>query len=235
MKTNFTMTKRFLFAIALLAVVVSSCSDDDAPTVVPGAGIYEFGSATLVDGDVNDDGTTNLVLRNVVTAGGVVPEITLPKGESDNTSGFVDAVLTGAAPCVEGGGSTADWTYQMNLKSDLKVAFICTSENDLSEDIGSWQLLNDNTTLSMSISVSFSPIAIPIVLNDVVITDTQISGTVESFPMVKYILYGADAPDPLPNTPMPIGGPIDGDATNTDASNSNLQFISVDIVLDKVQ
>ncbi len=227
MKKNFTNTKRFLFAIALLAVVVSSCKKDDPPVVVLGAGIYEFGSATLVDGDVNNSATTNLVLRNVpIDATTVIAELTLPAGEIDNTSNFTDAVLTGAAPCTD--EDTRNWTYQINLKSDLKVAFICTSENDFSEDIGTWQMLNNNTTLSMSISVSFSPVAIPIVLNDVVITDTQITGTIESFPMVKYIVYDT-------GLPMPIGGPIDGDINNTDPSNLNLQFISVDVVLDKVK
>jgi len=217
------MKNYFLAVFALMALVISSC-EEDAPTVVPGAGIYTFGSATLVDGDINNPDTDVLLLRNVpVTGLGIVPEFPIQAGETDNTSGFVDAVLTGAAPCENLDATT--WTYQINLQDNLNVAFICTSEDDLSEDIGSWQLIGDK--LSMSISVSFSPIPIPIVISSVVITDTGISGTIDSFPMVKYIVYDD-------GTPMPIGGPIDGDITNTDASNLNVQYISVSVQLDKV-
>ena len=49
---------------------------------------------------------------------------------------------------------------------------------------------------------------------------------IQRFPMVKYILYED-------GTPMPLAGPIDGDPSNTDPTNLNIQYISIEIVLNK--
>jgi len=207
------MKKHFLAAFVLMAFIASSCEEDE-PTVVPGAGIYDFTSAALYDGDVEDPNTTNLVVIDGMLLLGAQGDINIAPGDAGEvqiTSAFVNAVLKGAAPCV--GPDPTNYTYQINLKSDLKLAFICTSENDLSEDIGSWQVIGDK--LSMSISVSFSPVPIPIVIGNVTITDTNISGRIEAFPMIK-------------DAKFPIGTPLDGDANNL-----NLQYISVDVVLTK--
>ena len=212
MKTNFTMKKYFLAAFVMMAFVISSC-EDDAPVVVEGAGIYNFGGASLIDGNTNDPATNLLITDGMLLLGGQGDIDISPgdPGEAQITSAFVDAVLKGASPCTD--ANSLNWTYQINLKSDLNVAFICTSEADLSEDIGSWQLLDDK--LSMSISVSFSPIPIPIVISNVVITETTISGSIDQLPMIK-------------DAKLPIGAPIDGDATNL-----NVQYISVSVVLNK--
>ena len=216
MKTNFTMKKYFLAAFVMMAFVISSC-EDDAPVVVEGAGIYDFGSATLVDGNVNDPNTTDMVIVDgMLLVTGQPGDVTLPAGEAQITTAFVDAVLRGAAPCES--QDLTSWAYQINLKSDLNVAFICTSEADLSEDIGSWQVIGDK--LSMSISVSFSPVPIPIVISSVVITDTNISGTIDALPMIR-------------DAKVPVGGPLDGDITNTDPSNLNVQYIAVEVILNK--
>lgn len=186
---------------------------------IAGSGIYEFGSATLVDGNINDMNTTDLfIIDGNLLISGLSEDITIHKGEVQATSAFVDSFFKGAAPC-ENFDQTS-WTYQINLKGNNQVAFICTSENDLSEDIGTWQLFNG--ILSMSMAVSFSPIPIPIVISNAVITGTSITGTIEALPMMRDAKY-------------PIGGPLDGNPSNTDPTNLNVQYISVDIQLDAAQ
>lgn len=92
MKTNFTMTKRFLFAISLLAVIASSCSEDDVIPPPDIAGIYTFTSATLIDGDIANSATTNLVIEH---GGGPGVNVDVPAGDVTTTSFFVNAVLSG--------------------------------------------------------------------------------------------------------------------------------------------
>lgn len=219
MKLNKVMKRVYMLALLAITVGFYSC-DEDALDIVNAAGVYDFGSATLVDGNADDDMTTDLIIRNVPDLVGITPELVLSANETTYTSALVDGVLTGASPCDD----TETATYQIDLKADSNLAFICTSEDNLSEDVGSWLLIDDQLTLT--VSVSFSPIPIPILLSDVKITDSSISGTIERFPMVKYVLYDD-------GTPMPVAGPIDGDPSNLDASNLNIQYISIEIVLQK--
>jgi len=227
MKTNFTMTKRFLFAIALLTIVVSSCKKEEEVVPIDISGMYSLQSATLIDGNVDDaDAASNLLISDGLYLLGLQGDVDVPTGEATITSGFVDAVLRGAAPCTNVDPRT--WTYNIDLQSGGDVAFVCTSENDLSETLGTYRLLENNTTLSMSISVSFSPIPITITITELEVTETTITGKVERFPMLKHGFY-----DLATGTLMPIGAPIDGDATNLVPDNLNVQYLSATIVLTK--
>lgn len=214
MKTNFTIMGKLFMAITLVAFTLS-CSKDEEPKLDI-SGQYTLQSATLVDGNVNDsdDASDLVIVDGYLLLTGQPGDVVLPAGESQITSAFVDAVLRGAAPCES--QDLTSWTYQMDIKSSGVLAFDCTSE-DISEDTGTWKLLEDNTVLSMSVEVSFSPIPIPITIKDIEVTDTAISGTVESFPMLKDAKYA-------------IGAPIDGNE-----SNLNVQYLSANITLAKVE
>ena len=204
MKTNFTITKRLLFAFAALAFVASSC--DKTPEVVPDpeiAGIYNFTSATLIDGNIGDATTTNLVIEN---GGGPGVTADVPAGDVATTSFFVNAVLSGLAPCVD---ALTPVTYQINIKSDGGLAFICTSEGGTSVDNGTWVFADDNKTVVLTIeSSTLGTVVVKIETATFVTGDAGvISGTMNTFPMII-------------NAGLPIGA-------------TNLQFIAFDVVLSK--
>lgn len=184
MKTNFTTGKLLIAAFALIALTLSSCTKDEETPTLDISGSYSLTSATLVDGNVDVDGTQNLFIENGLALVGASGDVDVPAGESTYTTIFVNAILGGAAPCEQAQG-----TYTIDfVKTGSKVTFVCTSEGNTSEDLGTYELLDSNTTISMNISVSFSPVPINITITDVEIdTDSgNISGTVQRFPMIKY-------------------------------------------------
>ncbi|MCB0504373.1 MAG: hypothetical protein KDC58_02625 [Cyclobacteriaceae bacterium] len=206
MKTNFTNGKLFLAAFAIIAVTLSSCKKDEETPALDISGSYALSSATLVDGDVDASGSNNMFIQYgmALLNPTSTDDVDVAPGESTFTTIFVNAILGGAAPCEQSQG-----TYTIDfVKDGSKVAFVCTSEGNTSDDLGTYELLENNTTISMNINVSFSPVPINITINDVEIDDDgNISGTVERFPMIKY------------------AGPIGVD---------NLQYISASITLQKL-
>jgi len=199
------MTKRLLFAFAALAMVVSSCSDDEDVTPSPDiAGIYSFTMATLIDGNLADANTTDLVIEN---GGGAGVTYTGKAGDIEGPSFWVNAVLSGLAPCTD--VNPANWKYTINFKSDGSLAFICNSENDLSEDNGSWAFADEDKTVVLTIESSTLGTVVVKIETATFVTGASgvMSGTINSFPM-------------LANAGAPIG-------------STNIQFISFDVVLSK--
>lgn len=227
MKTKFTIRRLIFTAFTIGAIALSSCTKDEETPKFDVSGEYTLQSAVLVDGNVNDtDAASNLFIGDGLYLLGSQGDVDVPAGETQITTGFVDAVLRGAAPCKD--ADLTSWTYKIDLSSTGGVAFVCTSEGDVSDDLGTYSLLENNTVLSMSISVSFSPIPITITISDLVQNDDgSLTGTVESFPMLRYAFYGD-------GSLMLIGGPIDGDITNTSPDNLNVQYLSATITLAKV-
>jgi len=219
MKTNFTMTKRLLFGFAALAMVISSCEEDPIEVPAPDiAGIYNFTSATLVDGDIGNDATTDLFIAFGSTNPDADPPYSASAqvGDVPTTSFFVNAVLSGLAPCVNPDVAV---TYQINIKSDGGLAFICTSEGGTSEDNGSWAFADDNKTVILTIeSSTLGTVIVKIETATFVTGDSGIiSGTINSLPMIKNGLLG-------------VGAPLD---PNDASAGVNLQFIAIDVILSK--
>jgi len=204
------MTKRFLFAIALLAVVVSSCKKDEVIPSPDIAGIYNFTSATLIDGDIANSATTDMLILMASKNPDADPpySATAVAGDVPTTSFFVNAVLSGLAPC-KLDPKTSPWTYQINFKSDGGLAFICTSENDISVDNGKWEFTDNDKTVKLTIeSSTLGTVVVEIEAASFVTGDSGvIKGTINSFPMVK-------------NASEAVGA-------------TNLQFIAFNVVLSK--
>ncbi len=203
MKTNFKMTKRFLFAIALLAVVVSSCKTDDEPEAAPDiAGKYNFFSATLIDGNIGDPNIDSLFIEN-----GAGPGVTFkaPVGDVAGTTFWSNLILSGLAPCAD--SVPTSWRYDINIRSDGKLEFICTSEGaDIVEENGTWAFADDNKTLVLTIEgAALGQVIVKI--ETATFTTASISGTINTYPMIL-------------NAGAPIGA-------------TNLQFIAFDVVLTK--
>ena len=210
MKTNFTMTKRLLFAIVALAFVASSCSEDD-PVVAPDiSGIYTFSGAVLIDGNLTSADDTNLTIENgaVDPNTGLPMTAVIPAGADGaaGTSFFVNAVLSGLAPCTD---PATPVTYEINIKADGTLAFICTSEGDTSVDNGTWDLSSDFRTLTLTIiSSTLGQVVVAIESAVLVPGDSgTIAGTISSLPMIK-------------------------DATASVGAD-NVQFISIEVALAK--
>jgi len=203
------MTKNIITLFLLLAITFTSCKKDEqvAPDL---SGNYTFESATLVDGNILDLTTTDLVILNAVTDSTANPphSLTIQKGESANTSNLVNLMLSLSAPCTD--VNINNWQYAINFKADNVLAFICSSENDKSEDVGTWALEDGNNTLTLEFSSGlFEDLtAIPIKLNDVSFADGRIKGTIKNFPLMK---------------------DLDNDINDI----TNLQLVSFDIVLKK--
>ncbi len=201
--------KKISTLFLLLAIISTSCKKDEqlAPDL---SGNYTFESATLVDGNILDLTTTDLIILNATTDPDATPpnSLTLQKGESAATSDLVDLMLSLSAPCTD--LNLNNWQYAINFKSDNVLAFICSSENDKSDDVGTWALEDSNNTLKLNFSSGlFEGLSsIPISLKDVSFADGKIKGTIKSFPMMK-----------------------DLDENINDVSN--IQLVSFDIVLTK--
>ncbi len=202
MKINMKITKRFLFAIALLAVVVSSCKKDEGPTAPDIAGKYNFTTATLIDGNIGETNIDTLFIEN---GGGAGITFKAPVGDVQGTSFWVNAVLSGLAPCES--LVPTSWTYDINIKADGKLEFICTSERaDIIAENGTWVFEDDNKTLALTIeSATLGQVIVKI--ETATFTATTISGTINRYPM-------------LVNAGLPIGA-------------TNVQFIAFKIVLTK--
>jgi len=187
MKTNMTMTKRFLFAIALLAVVVSSCKKDEVVPAPDVSGVYKFTSAELIDGNIGDTNIDSLFIEN---GGGPGVTSKAPVGDVTTTSFWVNAVLSGLAPCENVDPRT--WTYEIDIKSDGKLAFTCTSENNTTEENGTWKLEDENKTLTLIIeSATLGQVIVKVETATFVTGATGlISGTINKYPML--INAGAD-------------------------------------------
>ncbi len=203
------MKKNILTLFVLLVLISTSCKKDEQPTPDL-SGDYTFESATLVDGNILDLTSTDLVILNATTNPDANPpnSLTLKKGESANTSNLVELMLALSAPCTD--QNINNWQYAINFKPDNVLAFICSSENDKSDDVGTWALEDENNTLKLEFSSGlFEELtAVPIKLNDVSFADGKIKGTIKSFPLMK-----------------------DLDKNINDISN--IQLVSFDIVLTK--
>lgn len=142
-------------------------------------GVYSLTSATLIDGDIANAATTDLVIENGGGAG--VPAV-IPSGETPTTTFFVNEILKGFAPCEN--QDLANWTYKIELKGDGTVAFFCTSEGDTTEDVGSWVLVNENKTLVLVIASSVLG-QVVLSIDNLVVDSSTIVGTISAFPMTK--------------------------------------------------
>ena len=213
MKTNFTMKTYFLAAFVMMAFVVSSCEDDEpTPEPVDISGKYTLNpqsAGKLVDGNVSAT-SPNADPLVILNGGGAGVDLEIPVGDVTTTSFFVNEVLKGAAPCEA--VDTRTWAYQIDLqKEGNKTEFICTSENNTTTtDLGTWSLSDDTKTMIITIASVALGGEVTVKVDDVIIgTDGSIEGNIGVLPMII-------------DAAAPIG-------------LSNVQFISVDVKLDKVQ
>ena len=150
---------RLLSMLGLIALLFSSaCGDDDSddPSVDPLVGVYTLTSVTL-----NQD-----VLYNGINF-----------MDGDDITVIVTTALYDASPCDNGANTVID------LRDSFDVYYACKSETTDPERFGNWSLSSDRSTLTMNLTVQGSPF--PLVLEDLVVTDTNVTGTVANYPLVE--------------------------------------------------
>ncbi len=204
------MTKRITILFLALSLIFVGCKKDEEQPTPNLSGNYTFKSATLIDGNILNPATTDLVILNAVTDPDADPvnSLTLEAGESANTSELVDIMLSLSAPCTD--QNLSNWAYAINFNTDNSLTFICSSEQNKSEVVGTWALEDSNNTLKLEFSSGlFEGLSsVPVKLKNATFSDGTIKGTIENFPLMK-------------------------DLDKNINELSNIQLVSFDIVLNK--
>ncbi len=150
---------RLLSMLGLVALLfASACGDDDSdePSVDPLVGVYTLSSVTL-----NQDVTYNGI----------------PFSDGDDITPIVTGALYDASPCDDGANTVID------LRDNFEVFYACKTETTSPERFGSWSLSSDRSTLTMNLTVQGQPF--PLVLENLVVTGTNVTGTVSNYPLVE--------------------------------------------------
>lgn len=178
-------TKLTTALMLLLVIGFSACTDDEAtpgPQAPDASGIYTLNSAELVDPDP-------LVLLNVPVPDGqggiiIAPEVEFPAGPATIES--ITAIVGGALAAVPCADPANYGSFRLELTADQKLIFHCDAE-DVHSESGTWAVLLDTngeyTILNLSVSLEGIPVPIPIAISDMVLTDTQLTGTATNYPM----------------------------------------------------
>ncbi|MEM9327155.1 MAG: hypothetical protein AAGA85_15915 [Bacteroidota bacterium] len=176
MKKFVRLTAFMLSALSLAFIV--SCGDDDeeddGPSVV---GSYQFTSAvTAADGPLDATG-------QVVTDQEGNP--LLPTG--------VDVVEQVNAALLGGAADLCDDAANVRVTLDDSGSLLYTCSNsDASADNGEWQQLSDT---DLRLTINFDGIGpIPVDINSLVISETQLSGNIANLPLPGDVI---GLPDPL--------------------------------------
>lgn len=130
-------------------------------------------------------------------------EITMPAGSSADI--FVESALTATSPCDDPSET------ELDLREGGLFYFLCGDDDDIAEEQGTWSANSDNTQLTITFSQTTPPVSVVIenvrLEDDDDTNDFKLYGRVDNFPIPR------DTDQPL--------------------SPTNLQLISVDIILDK--
>ena len=164
-------------------MVFTACNKDTdppAPVIPDPTGVYNLTSAELVDPDP-------LILLNVPDgAGGIIPEVSIPAGPATipQITPIVGAALA-AVPCANPASYAS---FELELKEDKSIIFHCVDE-DVHLDVGKWDILKDTddnyTILSLALTLPDVPFPVVLLIEDLVITTAQLTGTAVNYPMKK--------------------------------------------------
>ncbi len=178
----------FLLLLLSFSFLATSCGDDDDDTGgEPLLGVYAFESAFFVESVTFTNDNDDDIVRNI----------------GDNGAEFVSGPLLEESPCTDPDNS------RIEFRNDFKTYFVCVGETTPDAEQGTWIINSGRTTLTITVVTDSSPtgnFVIPI--QNLVITDEEITGRIESLPV-----------------PINIDQPLGQD---------NLQFIKVDVTFSRV-
>jgi hypothetical protein len=197
MKNAFKLASLLFVGVLLFQI---SCEDDPVtpPPVIPDpTGQWALTLATLVDGDANTADADPLVIQNF-TDGTVPPyELTIPVGDFQITSQLVGGALA-AITCVNPANYAS---FFLELVADGNVLMFNCAGEGISESRGTWTLLQDDdgeyTILNLSVNLDGIDVPVAITLQNLVLTDTELSGTAMAYPMKKDLQFELSVPGNL--------------------------------------
>jgi hypothetical protein len=211
MKNAFKLSSLLFVGVLLFQF---SCEDDPAapaPVIPDPTGQWALTLATLIDGNaVTPETADSLIIENFTQDGQNFFRLALPVGDFQTTSLLVGGAL--AATTCQNPANYA--TFFIELVADGQALIFNCSGEQLSGQAGTWTLLQDDdgeyTVLNLSVLLEGISVPVAIRLENLVVTDTQISGRALGYPMKKDFL-------------LPIAEP------------GNLQIMTTDIVFSAVQ
>ena len=159
--------------LVAMAFMVFSC-EEKQEEIDPLIGTYVFTSATF-----NDTVTIKIQQMDVMFLPG------------SDASAFVGPGLLGAAPCDNPENAVIE------LKDDGTTYFACLTEEN-QEQMGTWSINSDRTTLTLNIS---NPQTFSLNVSDLDINTNSFAGTVENFPLPidASVELGVLLPGGIPN------------------------------------
>jgi len=151
---------RLLSIMALLPVLlISGCGDDDdEPKVDPLVGVYTLNSVIL-----NED----------------VTYFGMELKANDDITNLVAAALYVASPCASGPNTVID------LRDDFEIYYACKNEAVDPVRFGSWTITTNRDRLTLNLIIEGN--AFPLIMDQLVISNTGVSGVVTNYPLVEII------------------------------------------------
>lgn len=142
--------------VLIISLVIYSCDDNNEKEPDPMVGNYEFSGATFGE-------SVNIIVNDVF--------MTFNPGS--DASIFVSEGLLGAAPCEDSTNAG------IAFREDGTSFYICQGETNESQ-MGTWNINDDRDVLTLYIS---NPMTFALEIVNLDLTETDISGTVENFPL----------------------------------------------------
>jgi hypothetical protein len=151
---------RPLSILAVLSIfLISGCGDDDdEPNVDPLVGVYSLNSVIL-----NED----------------VTYFGMELKADDDITNLVSTALYVASPCASGPNTVID------LRDDFEIYYACKNESVTPERFGSWTINTSRDRLTLNLIIEGN--AFPLILDQLVVSDTGVSGVITNYPLVEII------------------------------------------------
>ncbi len=176
MKMNFMKKGLLFFALASM-VFVTSCNDDEEPTVDPLVGSYQFKSATYL-GTAGATGITPESIEVIAPTGVAEPPTTvLTFNPNDDITAIISGAINGLIECTDAANTTIE------LRADGSLWYSCNGESVEAISSGTWVENKTDESLSLNVVSESLGVTLSIVLNQFDLTNNILSGTIIGFPI----------------------------------------------------
>lgn len=184
MKIFSKMTTSLLLLLLIGIAACTTTEENPGPEAPDASGVYTLTTAELVEPDT-------LVLLNVPVSdgmGGVIILDTMKIPAGPETIEIITALVGGALAAVPCADPANYGSFRLELTADKKLIFHCDAE-DVHNESGTWSVLLDTngefTILNLSVNLEGISVPIPIAISGMVLSDTQLMGTANNYPMKK--------------------------------------------------
>ncbi len=161
--------KKFMILLMAMAMVVVACKKDDEETPEPTFQEKLVGTYAFTSGTFNNPVTVNNL---IIPTGDTLPVYVFEAGS--DASAIVGGVLLSDSPC------TDPTKTAIEMRDDFKLYTVCIGESN-EDQMGTWDT-EGNDKITLNVSTSFGT-TVAVQISSVVITDTKMTGNIETLPM----------------------------------------------------